>query len=379
MARIKSKSRLLKEIISLVTFMVVGGILVGQGTPLASSPVERETPVEARYYVKLEGEAVQCRLCFRKCTIPEGSRGYCGVRENQGGVLYSLVYGKPCVISPGSPIEKLPLYHVGPGNLRFNVATAGCNFQCSFCHNWHIAIQLPEEVSYQELSPQEVVTQAQQYNLKYISFTYTEPTVFYEYMYDIAAEAREKGIQTLLNTNGAINPEPLRALLKHIDAVNVDLKAFTTEFYEVTSFSQLEPVLHTLKIIKESGVWLEIVNLLIPTLNDDPKQIRDMCRWIRENLGEEVPVHFNRFFPAYKLTRIPPTPIETLEKAREIALEEGLKYVYIGNVPGHEYNSTYCPQCGNTLIKRVHFNVLENNIEGGTCPFCGHCLPGIWG
>jgi pyruvate formate lyase activating enzyme len=215
-------------------------------------------------------------------------------------------------------------------------------------------------------------------NCEAISFTYNEPTVFYEWVYDVAKLAQERGLKTYFHTNGAINPEPLRALLEHLDAVCVDLKAFTAEFYEVTSFSELSPVLTTLKTIKEAGVWFEITNLVIPTLNDDMEKIREMCIWIRDNLGKGVPLHFSRFFPAYKLTRLPPTPIETLEKAREIALEVGLEYVTIGNVPGHEANSTFCPQCGETLIERVHFEVLANHIENGRCQFCGHPIPGVW-
>ncbi|GFP18765.1 pyruvate formate lyase activating enzyme [Candidatus Hakubella thermalkaliphila] len=353
--------------------------------PVAEVAPEEPTPsfdqqalTEARYYVKMEGETIQCQLCFRRCTISEGERGYCGVRENREGTLYTLVYGRPCSITEGSPIEKLPLYHVLPGSARLNLATAGCNFKCSFCHNWQIAARTPEEVISFDLSPEEVVERAIENNLQFIAFTYTEPTVFYEYMYDVSKLAKEKGLRTLLNTNGAMNPEPLRQLLKYIDAVNVDLKAFTAEFYQVTSYSELEPVLTTLKIIKEEGVWFEITNLVIPTLNDDMGKIREMCIWVRDNLGKDVPLHFSRFFPAYKLTRLPPTPIETLEQARAIALEVGLEYVTIGNVPGHEANSTFCPNCGETLIKRVHFSVLANHIEDGKCKFCGYQIPGVW-
>lgn len=377
--------RLIGEIILLALFLVVGALVVGKGVflpPVSSPPsypVSSEaTFMEARYWVKLDRERLQCQLCFRQCLIPERERGYCGVRENRGGRLYTLVYGRPCSITPGSPMEKLPLYHVWPGSLRYNVATAGCNFKCTFCQNWHIATRKPEEVESLALNPEEVVREAMEYNLQFIAFTYTEPTVFYEFMYDICKLAKERGLKTLLNTNGAMNPVPLRELLKYLDAVNVDLKAFTSEFYQLTSLSDIKPVLNTIKVVREEGVWLEIVNLVIPTLNDDMEKIREMCLWIKDNIGVEVPIHFNRFFPAYKLTRLPPTPIKTLEEAREIAIKVGLKYVYIGNVPGHKHNSTFCPGCGELLIERVHFSVLTDNVMDGECKFCGHHIPGIW-
>lgn len=352
--------------------------------PVAEVAPEEPTPsfdqqalTEARYYVKMEGETIQCQLCFRRCTISEGQRGYCTVRANKGGTLYALVYAMPAARQV-DPVEKEPLLHFFPGTMTLCFGTAGCNFKCSFCHNWHLAARTPEEVAATPLSAEEAVNKALELGVQSISFTYNEPTVFYEWAYDVAKLAQERGLRTYFHTNGAINPEPLRALLKRLDAVAVDVKAFTAEFYQVTSFSELEPVLTTLKIIKEEGVWFEITNLVIPTLNDDMGKIREMCIWVRDNLGKDVPLHFSRFFPAYKLTRLPPTPIETLEQARAIALEVGLEYVTIGNVPGHEANSTFCPNCGETLIKRVHFSVLANHIEDGKCKFCGYQIPGVW-
>jgi len=236
----------------------------------------------------------------------------------------------------------------------------------------------PEEVESQSLAPESVVQIAVENEVKFISFTYTEPTVFYEYMYDIAQLAEEHGIMTLLNTNGFINPKPLRELLKYIDAVNIDIKGFSEEFYATNCSAELEPVLNSAKVVKEKSKHLEIVNLLIPTLNDDLNQIRQMCLWIKENLGDDVPLHFTRFFPAYRLTKLPPTPIETLEKAREAAIGVGLKYVYIGNVPGHDANNTYCPECGKKLIGRRGLAVLEDNVKDGKCIFCGYEISGIW-
>lgn len=365
------------QIVVLLGFLAAGGLIWWQGFPALTS--QKTSAAEAKYWMKIGDSTVQCQLCFRKCLIPPGRRGYCGARENRDGKLYTMVYGKPCSVTLDEPIEKLPLYHVQPGSLRLCLATTGCNFQCNFCQNWEISACLPEEANHQDLSAEQVVTLALNHGLEFIAFTYTEPTIFYEYMYDVSVAAKERGLKTVIHTNGAMNPEPLQALLKYTDAVTVDLKAFTSEFYQVTSFSELEPVLRTLKLLKEERKWFEMVNLVIPTLNDDLDQVREMCCWIRDNLGDEVPIHFNRFFPAYKLTRLPPTPVETLEKARKIALEQGLKYVYIGNVPGHPANSTYCPRCGKEVVGRAGLVVSQVSLENGRCKFCGYYIPGIWG
>lgn len=368
--------RRLIEILALIFFVIIGVLVVCGGLPFLETPTDELTLTPALFWRELPRNFVQCQLCFRSCTIPEGSRGYCTARINKDGRLYSLVYGK--VTHQIDPVEKEPLLHFLPGTQTLCFGTAGCNFQCLFCHNWQLAARSPEEVKLTYLSPEQAVDMAIESGVASISFTYNEPTVFYEWVYDVCKLAQEQGIRTYFHTNAGMNSDPLKQLLKYLDAVCVDLKGFTSEFYKITSFSELEPVLNTLKTIKESEVWFEIVNLIIPTMNDDPAQIREMCRWIKENLGDEVPVHFTRFFPAYKLTKLPPTAIETLEKARQIAIEEGLKYVTIGNMPGPEFNSTFCPQCGNILIKRVHFDVLEKNIVDGRCLTCGHEIPGVW-
>jgi len=332
---------------------------------------------EARFYQRLDNGQVQCLLCFRKCLIPEGERGFCRVRENRRGRLYSLVYGRPGGLQI-DPIELEPMYHMLPGHRNLCVYTASCNFRCKHCHNWHITQRYPEEIKYVHYTPEEVVEIAIKQGCKSISHSINEPTVFYEYMYDIARLAKARGLKTLFHSNGAISPEPLREILRYMDGVTIDLKGFTDEFYQGTSSAELQPVLRTLKIIKQEGVHLEIVNLIIPTLNDDLEKIEQMCLWIKENLGPDVPLHFTRFSPAYKLTDLPPTPVRTLERAREVALEVGLKYVYIGNLPGHEGNSTYCPRCHRRLIHRIHSVVLENNVEKGRCRFCQYKIPGIW-
>jgi len=344
--------------------------------------LEEPTPLsgelhEARYYVSLDKNAVQCQLCFRQCVVAENELGFCRNKKNVGGKYYTRVYAKPCALQV-DPIEKEPSFHTLPGGTIFCTGTASCNNRCKHCHNWHMSQRSVDETVNYFAPPSKVVELAMRARCDAVSFTYNEPTVFYEQMFDTARLARESGLKALFHTNGSISAEPLFALLEHMDAVTVDLKAFTAEFYEQVSESELEPVLETLQNIKRAGKHLEIVNLVIPTLNDDLDDIRRMCVWIRENLGDEVPLHFTRFSPAYKLTSLPPTPIETLEAAARIADEEGLQYVYVGNVPGHERNSTFCPQCGERIIHRVHFSVLSLDVEDGKCRFCGHQIPGIW-
>ncbi len=332
---------------------------------------------EARYYKKLPHGRVRCHLCFRGCEILPGKRGFCRNRENINGVLYSIVYAKPAAHQI-DPIEKEPSFHMIPGTHILCTATASCNFRCKFCHNWHLSQRSMEEIPFSIIKPEEIVKKALEHRCETVSFTYSEPTVFYEYMFDIVRIAKTKGLKTLYHTNGSISSEPLLDLLKYMDAVTVDLKAFTESFYTDISSSELEPVLQTLKTIKSYGRHLEIVNLVIPTLNDDPVDIKRMCLWIKTNLGKGVPLHFNRFFPNYKLTNLPPTPIETLERAHRIAKEEGLEYVYIGNVPGHEMNSTFCPKCKKKIIHRTHFSVSAKEVKNGKCRFCGYPIEGIW-
>jgi pyruvate formate lyase activating enzyme len=348
------------------------GLGITGGLPGCSSKTE-EIPVsesgrilqEARFYEKQKGGMVKCRLCFRQCLVADGDRGFCRNRENHGGTYYTLVYGLPCAIQI-DPIEKEPSYHMLPGSIMFCTATASCNNRCKFCHNWPISQRSVEETINYDLSPARIVGLALEQECESLSF------------YDITRLGKEKGLKVLFHTNGSMNPEPLSALLQYMDGVTVDLKGFTETFYREASSSQLAPVLRTLKHIKESGKHLEVVNLVIPTLNDDMAKIREMCVWITENLGKDTPLHFTRFAPAYRLTHLPPTPIETLEKAWKIAQEEGLEYVYVGNVPGHEGNNTFCPQCHEKLIHRVHFAVLANEVNGGKCPSCGYPIRGIW-
>jgi pyruvate formate lyase activating enzyme len=332
---------------------------------------------EAAYYVQLDDKRVQCQVCFRRCIVPEGERGFCRNKVNVDGRYFTLVYGRPSALQI-DPIEKEPAFHFWPGATIFCTGTASCNNRCKFCQNWHLSQRSFEEIDHFVISPENAVAHAQERECDAVSFTYNEPTVFYEHMLDVAKEAQRKGLGTLFHTNGGMNQEPLAALLEFMDAVTVDLKAFTPEFYRDVSSSELEPVLRTLQQIHWSGCHLEIVNLMIPTLNDDMEDVRRMCRWIGDSLSRQVPLHFTRFHPAYRLTSLPPTPVSTLEEAVKVADEEGLEYVYIGNVPGHERNSTFCPACGEKIIGRVHFSVLSLDVVKGKCRFCGHPIPGIW-
>ncbi len=333
---------------------------------------------EAMFYETLADDAVQCQLCFRNCVIPAGEVGFCRNRENIDGRLYTLVYGRPSALHV-DPVEKEPLHHFLPGSDIYCIGTAGCNFRCSFCHNWTLSQRSVYELGYRAGSePRDIVRRAVEWGVPSISFTYNEPTTAYEFLYDVAVLAQEKGIRVIFHTNGGINPEPLQKLLPYVDAVTVDLKGFSDDYYRRLLQAELEPVLQTLQIIYEAGVWLEIVNLVVPGENDDPQEIAAMARWIVENLGPEVPLHFSRFFPNYRLTHISPTPIPTLEQAWAVAREAGMKYVSVGNVPGHPHNSTFCPDCGSVVIERMHFAVQHVHLDDGACSQCGYEIAGVW-
>lgn len=334
-------------------------------------------PVEARYYRKLDGGRVQCLLCPRECVVASGRRGHCQVRENRDGTYFSLVYGRIAAFH-NDPIEKKPLYHFMPGSMAFSLATAGCNVNCKFCQNWELAQRRPEDLPFVLFKPEEVSMRAEEWRCSSIAFTYNEPTVYAEFIVDAAAAARSRGIKTVLISNGYIHEKPLGDLCGVVDAYKVDLKAFEESFYRDVVNGKLSSVLDTLIRLRERGVWTEIVYLIVPTLNDDPEILRKMAGWIRLNLGDEVPVHFSRFYPKYKLRNLPPTPVSSLETARNLCLEAGLKYVYIGNVPGHEGENTYCPQCHKMLIQRLGYRIIKNDIQNGRCLHCGNEIAGIW-
>jgi pyruvate formate lyase activating enzyme len=332
---------------------------------------------EAYYYKKLAKKRVKCLNCPHECVLAPGERGFCKVRENRNGILYTLVYGNVCAAHI-DPVEKKPLFHFLPTSEALSVATAGCNFRCQYCQNWDISQRSPEETVNYNFPPKEAVNVARKEGITSIAYTYNEPSVFYEYMFDTAKLARKNGIRSIAVTNAFLNPAPLRQLCKWLDAASVTLKWSTDELYQKISAGRLKPVLKSLKIMRKENVHLEIINLVVPTLNDDKKSIRDIVIWIKENLGREVPLHFSRFFPMYKLKGLPPTPIETLMMARKIAMDEGLYYVYIGNYPGGEWENTYCPKCKKLLIRRRGHEILENNVKDGKCKFCGFKIYGVW-
>lgn len=332
---------------------------------------------EALYYKKLEHKEVQCVLCPRECVVGDRERGYCGVRENRLGTYYTLVYNRPCTARP-DPIEKKPFYHFHPRSLAYSLATAGCNMNCKYCQNWEISQVRPEQVRHFLLTPQECTRQARNLDCLSIAYTYTEPVIFWEYMYEISAQAKKDGIKNTMISAGYVEEKPLRDLLPLMDAVKIDLKAFSDTYYREICRGRLEPVLQALKIIREEGVWLEIVYLVLPTLNDSPKEIQALSAWIRNDLGPDVPIHFSRFHPTYLMKNLPPTPVDTLERLQGIARSEGLRYVYIGNVPGHPGESTYCPECGVRLIHRTGYNVRVESLSANKCGKCGHAIPGVW-
>ncbi len=329
------------------------------------------------YFTPLDGKTIRCELCPRRCEVEDGERGYCRVRENTDGNYYSLVYGNPCSIHI-DPIEKKPFFHVLPSTRSFSLATAGCNFDCKFCQNWEISQARPDNTYNYDLSPEEAVRQAVLAGCRSIASTYVEPTIFMEYMLDIGALARKQKLLKVMHSNGYVNPGPLRDLCGNLDAACIDLKGFTPEYYRDIADGTLQPVLDTLKLLKECQVHTEIVTLIVPGKNDDMETIRAMCRWIKQTLGPGTPLHFTRFSPLYKLKSVPPTPVETLEKARNTAMEEGLRFVYIGNAPGHAGERTICPKCNAVLIERTGFHSQIRQLKDGSCASCGLPIPGIW-
>ncbi len=320
---------------------------------------------------------VQCQLCPRRCRLNEGQRGDCLARMNKGGKMQTLVYGNPCSVHV-DPIEKKPLFHVLPRSRAFSIATGGCNLHCKYCQNWQISQSRPEDLNNYDLPPAQVVNEALKADCQSIAYTYTEPVVFYEYTYDTSKIAHQRGLLNLMISAGYINEQPLLDLCPHIDAANIDLKGITDEYYQKMSFGTLAPVLRTLNILQDQGVWVEITNLIVPTWNDEDKDIRDLCRWVVKNLGQDVPIHFSRFWPMHQLKNLPPTPLKTLSRAYAIAQQEGVHYAYIGNVPGHNGNNTYCPNDKKLLIKRQGYMIEENHLIDGKCKYCNTKIPGIW-
>ncbi len=332
---------------------------------------------KAMLYERLSDSKVRCNLCAHRCVIADGKRGICHVRENQGGTLYTLVYGRT-IAQHVDPVEKKPLFHFYPGTTAYSIATPGCNFRCRWCQNWEIS-QMPREqdlITGEEASPEQIVAVAQRAGCQSIAYTYTEPTVFFEYTYDTARLAHEAGLANIYITNGYMTEEMLEAFHPYLDAANVDLKAFRDETYRKYVGARLQPVLDSLKVMKRLGIWLEVTTLVIPGLNDDPAELQDAAQFVAQELGADTPWHISRFFPAYRMTDVLSTPVETLRQAQEIGLAEGLRYVYVGNVPDEE--NTLCHHCGRLLIRRAGYSILENHVQpDGHCPDCGTPVAGV--
>jgi pyruvate formate lyase activating enzyme len=331
---------------------------------------------EAMFYEKRDPPAVQCHLCFHDCTIQDGRRGICGVRENRGGTLYSLVYGR-AISKAVDPIEKKPLFHFMPGTKIFSVATIGCNFKCLHCQNYDISQAGGGEIFGEDLPPERIVNLAKQTQCDSIAYTYTEPTIYFEYALETAKLASLEGIKNVFVTNGYISPDALRAIEPYLDAANIDLKSLSDDFYKKICGARVRPVLDSIRLYRELEIWIEITTLVIPTYNDSEEELREIARFILE-LGPEVPWHISQYYPTYKLNDQPRTPVETLLKARKIGLDMGLRYVYVGNVPAGEGENTYCYRCGNLLIGRMGFYLTEYHVKNGKCASCEARTDGVF-
>jgi pyruvate formate lyase activating enzyme len=325
----------------------------------------------------MSDKLVQCELCPKGCVIGPGQSGDCRIRVNLDGRLCAVTYGFPSSVHV-DPMEKKPLFHFLPGTGVLSLATVGCNLHCKNCQNWEISQQNPEEVEASPLPPEAIPALARRTGCLSVAYTYTDPAVYYEYALDSCIRCREAGLKNVLVTAGYINPEPMRELCRYVDAANIDLKAFSDEFYRTVCDATLQPVLDTLVLSKSLGVEVEVTNLVIPTLNDRDEDFTPLCRWVKENLGADTPLHFSRFFPLYQMRHLPQTPEKTLIRARELARAEGLHHVYVGNLQTDEGETTYCPGCGAKLIERSRYVIMSNRLRDGRCPDCGREISGVW-
>jgi pyruvate formate lyase activating enzyme len=332
---------------------------------------------EALLYEEIGDKRVKCNLCAHRCVIADGKLGICNVRENRNGKLYTLVYGQT-ISQHVDPIEKKPLYHYYPGSTAYSIATPGCNFRCQWCQNWEIA-HMPREqgvITGHDAPPDKIIADVIASHSRSIAYTYTEPTIFFEYTYDIARLAHEAGISNIYVTNGYMTSEMLQMMHPYLDAANVDLKAFREKTYKRYVGSGLQPVLDRLVEMKSLEIWVEVTTLVIPGINDDLDELREIAQFIKRELGPDTPWHLSKFFPHYKMSNIPQTPLQTLNRALEIGKEEGLRYVYLGNVGGE--TNTACHQCGEILIRRQGYWIPENRLQAGNCPKCGAAAAGVW-
>ncbi|MBU4138497.1 MAG: AmmeMemoRadiSam system radical SAM enzyme [Euryarchaeota archaeon] len=329
---------------------------------------------EGALYDELPGNKVKCNVCAHRCTIAEGKTGICRTRHNNKGKLYSLIYNT--VSSEAiDPIEKKPLYHFLPGTFSYSLGTIGCNFRCLHCQNWNISQVSLEEANTKEITPEEAVRRALDAGCSSISWTYNEPAIWHEYTYDSAVLAKKAGLKTIYVTNGYITPEALRRMAPYLDAYRVDIKSFSDEFYKKVCGARLAPVLESTKLAKELGMHIETITLIIPGRNDSKEELTQIAKWVHDNLGEDTPMHFTRFHPMHKMDPVAATPLSTLEMAHGIAKNEGMRFVYLGNVGGHKYENTFCPRCDSVLIERAGFSVGDVRVKDGKCARCGEGIP----
>jgi len=380
-----SRRAFLRQALRLAVAAAGAGVVLGDPwlrEALASQPrtplktLLAQAPV-ARYWDATPGGKVRCQLCANTCLIPDGDRGRCRARYNDHGVLKSLVWGRP-ITTHVDPIEKKPFYHVLPGAAAFSLATSGCPLRCKFCQNWEISQAMPEDYAADVVAPAVLAGASVSRGAPVVAFTYNEPTVFVEYMADICEVAKEEGLRCVLVSCGYMEPAPLQAMCGFLDAIKIDLKGADPQFYRRVCEAELAPVQRSIEAVARAGVHLEIVNLVVPTLNDDERQLDGLAAWVAASVGADVPVHFTRFHPDYLLRNLPATPVATLQRARELALGRGLRYVYVGNVPGDDGNRTFCPACGEVVIDRKGFFVESTRMKDGACAACGQKIPGVW-
>ena len=369
-----SKRLFLKKCLAISAGIVCypsGGYLMGSGSG------DDDTLKKIALFQEETPRGIMCRICPNECVLKEGELSKCNNRKVHNSKLYTLAFGNPCAVNV-DPVEKKPLYHFLPGSEAYSIATAGCNLVCLNCQNWTISQTSPDKTRNYDLMPAKVISECIKNNCRSIAYTYSEPTTFYEYVFETAVLAKAAGIKNIYKSNGYINKEPLKKLCSVIDAANIDLKAFSESTYLKLTGGKLQPVLDSLKVYKDMGVWLEITNLIVPTWTDNLTEIREMCRWLSDNGFKDTPIHFSRFYPMHKLEQLAPTPVETLNSAQSIAVEEGLRYVYTGNIPGSEISDTKCPACKTTLVVRQGYRITSNTIKDGKCNKCGQLIDGVW-
>jgi len=351
--------------------------ILGTGVLHSTCKAAATTRTKARFYKSLEKKLIRCELCFRHCLLEPGDIGECEIRVNEDGQLMTMGYGNPGALNV-DPIEKKPFFHYKPGTNAYSIAVVGCNIDCKFCQNWQIAQAKPGEIRTRTMSPADVVGDAKKYECPSIAYTYSEPTVWSEYVMDCSQAGNKADIGSVIISNGTWDPKVLSQILQHVKAIKVDLKSIEPEYYRNICNAELQPVLDNIVQIRKSGVWLELVNLVVTSLNDSDSNFVKLSKWVKKYLGADVPVHFTRFHPMYKLRNLAPTPLKVLDRAYEITRSEGLDHVYVGNVPGHQAQNTVCPGCGAKIIERIGYVVKLNMIQAGRCKKCKKQIPGIW-